>query len=109
MERQKLLWCGNSYSVFWGFSDNAKEDLGNDLERLRDGLMPLDSKPMGAVLPGVFELRDKDRGIQYRVMYTRTEDAIYVLHCFIKKTPQTPQREIETARQRLKMLKREKR
>ena len=86
-------------------SENAQEDLAYNLERLQDGLMPLDSKPLNTIGPGVFELRTKDKGIQYRVVYIRMEVGIVVLHCFTKKTLQTPQHEIDTARQRLKRVK----
>jgi len=60
---------------------------------------------MGAVLPKCFELRDEDGHFWYRVIYTRIEGVIYVLHCFRKKTGKTPQHEIGTAKARLKHLK----
>ena len=60
---------------------------------------------MSSVGPGVFELRDQDARSWYRVIYlSRIRDVIHVLHCFEKKSRETPQREIETARQRLKMV-----
>jgi phage-related protein len=59
---------------------------------------------MGAVLPGVFELRDRDSEHWYRVLYVPMEGLIYVLHCFTKKTNQTPRKEIETARKRLQAV-----
>jgi phage-related protein len=68
-------------------------------------LQPLDSKPMGAVLPGCFELRDSDKDFWYRVIYTQIEGVIYVLHCFTKKTSKTPQNDINRAGKRLKDLK----
>jgi len=62
---------------------------------------------MGAVLPGVFELRDRDSERWYRVLYIPLEGLIYVLHCFTKKTNQTPQKDIETAGKRLQRLRQE--
>ena len=62
---------------------------------------------MGAVLPGVFELRDRDAEHWYRVLYIPLEGLIYVLHCFTKKTKQTALKEIETARDRLRFLRQE--
>lgn len=59
---------------------------------------------MGPVLPGVFELRDRDSERWYRVLYIPLEGLIYVLHCFTKKTSQTPQKEIETAAKRLQVV-----
>jgi len=46
--------------VIRGFSDAARQNLGNDLQRLDEGEEPLDFAPMGTVLPGVFQLRDRD-------------------------------------------------
>jgi phage-related protein len=53
---------------------------------------------------GVFELRDRDPEHWYRVLYVPMDGLIYVLHCFTKKTNQTPPKEIETARKRLQVL-----
>jgi phage-related protein len=105
VSRQPVNWEGNSHSVIKGFSEDARENLGNDLRRVQEGLQPLDSKPMGAVLPGCYELRDADKDFWYRVIYTRIEGVIYVLHCFTKKTNKTPQNDINTADKRLKELK----
>lgn len=57
---------------------------------------------MGA---GVFELRDQDKRAWYRVIYlSRTNDVIYVLHCFEKKSREMPKREFETAKRRFKAV-----
>ena len=104
-ERQPVFWEGNSHEVLITFSDDAKENLGHDLERVQNGLQPLDSRPMGAVLPRVFELRDADKDFWYRVLYVRMEGSIYVLHCFRKKTNETSPGDIKLAEQRLKNLK----
>lgn len=77
------------------------------LARLRSGLvlsMPL-SRPMPSVGKGIHELRLRDRGNQYRVVYVFTKgSAIYLVHAFSKKTQQTPQKNIETALIRIKQL-----
>jgi phage-related protein len=93
--------------VIRGFSDEARQNLGNDLQRLDEGEEPLDFASMGAVLPGVFELRDRDSEHWYRVLYIPLEGLIYVLHGFTKTTNQTPQKEIETAGKRLQLLRQE--
>ena len=96
-----VSWEGDSLTVIRSFSDAAKEHLGGDLRRLQNGKNPLDWGPMGAALPGVFELRDEDKDFWYRLLYKRMGGVIYVLHCFRKKTAQTPQKDIHTARLRL--------
>ena len=52
---------------------------------------------------GVLEVVEDDAGGTYRAVYTiRFEEAVYVLHCFQKKTPATSKqdKEIATARYR---------
>jgi len=54
---------------------------------------------------GVTELRIWDEAGTFRVVYVaKFEAAVYVLHCFQKKTEQTSQRDIELARKRFKAL-----
>ncbi len=55
--------------------------------------------------PGVFELRDQDERAWYRVIYlSRVRDLIHVLHCFEKRSRETPMKELNTARQRLRVI-----
>jgi len=104
--RQDVSWEGDSYKFIKdGFSDDAQENIGNDLRRVQEGEQPLDSKPMGDALPGCFELRDEDKDAWYRPIYTRIGGVVYVLNCFKKKTNKTPQNEIDKADQRLKAVK----
>lgn len=56
------------------------------------------SRAMGG---GLFELRPKGREGTARVFYCmRVENRIVILHCFIKKSQQTPKRELDLARRR---------
>ena len=67
------------------------EEFGLDLR------MP-HSRAMGG---GLFELRPKGREGIARVFYcTKVGKRIIVLHSFIKKTNETPKRELEIARKR---------
>jgi phage-related protein len=60
---------------------------------------------MSSIGPGVFELRDQDERAWYRVIYlSRVRDVIHVLHCFEKRSRETPTKEINTTRQRLKAV-----
>jgi phage-related protein len=99
------IFLGDSRAVIKGFPKSVKENFGGELQRLLDGENPLDSAPMGHVLPGVFELRDEDKDFWYRVLYYRRDGAVYVLHCFTKKTNKTSQGDVEIARKRLSDLK----
>ena len=56
---------------------------------------------------GVLEVVEDDIGGTYRAVYTvKFPEAVFVLHCFQKKTEQTAQREIDLARKRLKDISR---
>jgi phage-related protein len=65
------------------------------------------SRAMG---DGLFELRPKGKEGIARVFYcTWVGKRIVVLHAFIKKTQETPRKELETAKRRMKEVKNEKR
>jgi phage-related protein len=53
----------------------------------------------------VKEIRIWDEAGTFRVIYlAKLADAVYVLHCFQKKTQQTSERDIRLARKRFKEL-----
>lgn len=60
---------------------------------------------MRTVGAGVKEIRVRDASGAYRVIYLASRpEAVYVLHCFQKKTEKTNQRDINLARQRFKAI-----
>ena len=100
-----IAWEGNSKEVLSSFPVAVKQNLGFDLRLLQQGQVPTDYRPMSSVGPGVFELRDQDERSWYRVIYlSRIRDVIHVLHCFEKRSRETPAKEIDTARQRLRTV-----
>jgi phage-related protein len=71
------------------------------------GLEPDNWKPMASVGAGVREIRVRDAAGIFRTIYLASRpEAVYVLHCFQKKTQQTEQHDIELARKRLKSISR---
>lgn len=105
-----VVWLGDSLDVLRGFPAAMQGDLGYALYQLQLGQMPLDSKPMKTVGPGVYELRDQDERAWYRVFYLKKiANIVYVLHCFEKRTAQTEQKDIAVAKERLKRLNEEQR
>ena len=89
------------------FPADVRRELGKaifDLQRGESLAMPL-SRPMPSVMPGVAELRIRDRAGTYRAFYyTASARGILVFHAFAKKTRETPKRELDMARKRLKEL-----
>ena len=58
--------------------------------KVQTGIDPTDWKPFDYVGGGTREIRIKDAGGAYRVMYVaKFDEAIYALHCFPKKTQAT--------------------
>ena len=98
-----IAWEGDSKEVLSCFPDAVKRNLGFDLRLLQQGQQPMDYRPMSSIGQGVFELRDQDERAWYRVVYlSRIRNVIHVLHCFEKRSRETPQKEVHAARQRLK-------
>ena len=97
-----VIWMGGSKVDLKAFPAAVIDDLGHQLFLVQCGLEPDDWKPMTTVGTGVKEVRVKDVAGVFRIVYLATRaEAVYVLHCFQKKTQQTAQRDIELARKRL--------
>ena len=80
----------------------GRPSVGPSAERGRE---PDDWKPMNTVGHGVKEIRVRDEAGAFRVLYVaRFSDAIYVLHCFQKKTERTSKAEVELAAKRYREL-----
>ncbi|HEY6979621.1 type II toxin-antitoxin system RelE/ParE family toxin [Reyranella sp.] len=100
-----LRFLGDSLKCLREFPAAARQDAGYQLDKVQRGRPPDDFKPMPSIGKGVEEIRVRDEAGTYRVIYTaRLADAIYVLHCFKKKTRATARRDIELARSRLSDL-----
>ncbi len=99
-----IRWLGSSLDDLRAFPAQARRAAGYQLNRVQQGLMPSDWKPMKAVGSGVYEIRIHT-GTEHRVFYVaKYDDAIYVLHAFEKRTRQTRRSDIDLARQRLAEL-----
>jgi len=90
------------------FPAPARREAGYQLYQVQEGQDPDDWKPMNSVGQGVREIRIRDRDGAFRVIYVaKFADAIYVLHCFQKKTQKTNPADIALASRRYKELIRE--
>lgn len=100
-DRQKeIRWVGSALDDIRALEMNAKREAGYQLYRVQIGLMPDDFKPMPDIGRGVFEIRVRT-GREHRVFYVATsEEAVYVLHVFEKKSRKTRQSDIEIGRAR---------
>ncbi|MBX3585117.1 MAG: type II toxin-antitoxin system RelE/ParE family toxin [Ramlibacter sp.] len=95
-------FVGTSLDDLRQFPLSARRAMGHQIDRIQNGLDPADWKPMSGIGVGVREIRVRDQTGAWRVIYiTRLPEAVYVLHCFQKKTQKTPKFEIELAVARL--------
>src|SRR5216683_6979129 len=104
MSAEPLIWLGDSRDTIRAFPDDVRQRVGFQLWRVQRGLEPNDWKPMPSVGLGVQEIRIHT-GTEHRVLYVaKFAEAVYVLHAFEKRTRRTPQADLDLARQRLRLL-----
>jgi phage-related protein len=83
----------------------ARRDAGHQLDQVQNGQDPDDWKPMNTVGQGVKEVRIRDASGAFRIIYiAKFADAIYVLHCFQKKTQKTSKADLDLAAKRYRDL-----
>ncbi len=107
-EMKPIEFYGNSLEAIRRFPGPARRKAGQQLEFVQWGVEPNDWKPMPSVGSGVREIRIKDEQGIYRVIYVaKFRNAVYVLHCFQKKTQKTSRSDLELAARRYKELQKE--
>ena len=100
MSERAIVWLGSSLADLRAFPDDARRDAGYQLRRVQSGLMPSDWKALSSVGPGVYEIR-VHTGVEHRVFYVaKFEEAVYVLHVFMKKTRKISMLDIELGKKR---------
>ncbi len=103
---KSIVFLGDSLSRLRDFPDQARSLAGYELREIQKGHDPADWKPMKTVGPGVRELRIREAGGAFRVIYLASVgDSVVVIHAFQKKTQQTPQKDIDLAASRLRAWK----
>ncbi len=104
-DEKEIRWIGSSYRDLLDFPVEPRRDAGFQLGRVQAGLDPEDWKPFDDVGAGTQEIRIKEASGIFRVMYVaKFEEAIYVLHCFQKKTVATTQHDKEIAATRYRAV-----
>lgn len=103
--RKHVCFLGTALDDLRTFPESARRRAGHQLDQVQHGLQPDDFKPMPAVGRGVEEIRIRDESGAYRVIYiARLARAVYVLHCFNKKTQKTSRLDLELAASRYRQL-----
>ena len=102
-----VSWIGSSYKDFRAFPDPVQDAMGYALYQAQIGEKHGSAKPLkGFGGAGVLEIVADHVGDTFRAVYTvKFATAIYVLHAFQKKSKrgiETPKRELDLVRARLK-------
>ena len=100
-------FLGSSLDDLRAFPLSARREAGHQIDQVQNGFEPDDWKPMNTVGQGVREIRVRDSAGAgaFRVVYVaKFADAVYVIHCFQKKTEKTSKADIDLASKRYRDL-----
>ena len=101
-----LHWVSASKKDLLTFPEEVVDEIGYALGVVQHGGTPPSAKSWKGEGAGVFEVIANVQGNTYQAVYVvRFHQAIYVLHCFQKKSPsgiRTPQHDVALIHERLK-------
>lgn len=105
-----IFWLGSSYDDLLAMPEEIKRAFGFALGLAQRGMRYRNAKPFKIENEsGLVELVENFSGNIYRAIYTiKYTDAVYVIHCFQKKSThgiKTSFQDINIVRERLKRLK----
>ncbi|HEY3597001.1 MAG TPA: type II toxin-antitoxin system RelE/ParE family toxin [Paraburkholderia sp.] len=102
---KEIRWLGSSYDDLLAFPDELRRQAGFQLAKVQAGLDPDNWKPFDVVGAGTREIRIKEAQGVFRVMYVaKFVEAVYVLHCFQKKTQTTSRQDKDIAEARYRAV-----
>ena len=104
---KELYWIGSSKDDLRQFPKEVQGEMGHALRVAQRGGKHPDAKPLkGYKGTSVLEIVEDFDGDTYRAIHTvKFQAAIYVLHCFQKKSRhgvETPKKELDLIQARLK-------
>ena len=102
-----LYWVASSKKDLLKMPDEVQDVFGYALHQAQVGNKSVQAKPLkGFGSAGVLEVVEDLHGDTYRAVYTvKFANAVYVLHCFQKKSTkgiETPKPDVDKIRERLK-------
>lgn len=99
-----VIFVDTSLDDLRAFPPKVRQRAGFQIDTVQRGKDPSDWRPMHSIGPGVREIRIYADGA-FRVIYVaRFEEAVYVLHCFQKKTQKTRQADLDLAKARYQAI-----
>lgn len=104
-DSKSVEFRGSSLDDLRTFPLSARREAGHQIDQVQHGQEPDDWKPMPTIGQGVREIRIRDAAGAFRVVYVaKFADAVYVLHCFQKKTQKTSKPDLDLAESRYRDL-----
>jgi phage-related protein len=104
-DSKPIKFQGSALDELRCFPVPARREAGYQLDLVQHGHEPDDWKPMPNIGPGVREIRIRDASGAFRIMYVaKFSDAVYVLHCFQKKTQRTSKQDLDLTESRYREL-----
>jgi phage-related protein len=104
-DEKQIRWVGSAFEDLLAFPKEARREAGFQLGMVQAGLEPTDWKPFEDAGAGTREIRIRKASGIYRVMYVaKFDEAIYVLHCFQKKTQATSKKDTAIAAARYRAV-----
>ncbi|AWK15557.1 type II toxin-antitoxin system RelE/ParE family toxin (plasmid) [Candidatus Fukatsuia symbiotica] len=98
-DTKPIEFLDNSLDDLRDFPLTARREASYQLHQVQIGEEPDDWKPMSTIGQGVKEIRIRDIFGAFRIIYVaKFSDAIYVLHCFQKKTQKTSKKDVNKIR-----------
>jgi phage-related protein len=107
-QEKPLVWVGSAKKDLMALPAHIRRFFGHALDFAQRGSHHDAAKPLkGFGGAGVLEVVEDDAGGTYRAVYTvKFEEAVFVLHCFQRKSESgitTPRADMEIIRARLKV------
>lgn len=107
-KEKPLAWIGSSKKDLMGLPESVRRFFGHALDYAQRGAQHPAAKILqGYGGAGVLEILEDYFGNTYRAIYTvRFQEAVFVLHCFQKKSKRgisTPKADLEIIHARLKI------
>jgi phage-related protein len=104
-----LMFRGTALDDLRTFPILARQRGGYQLYQVQKGREPYDWKPMPTIGQGAQEIRIRDADGAFRIIYVaKFAEAVYVLHCFQKKTQKTSKADLDLAEKRYQDLMKER-
>lgn len=100
-----VTFLGDSLDFIRELKEEAKREVGHQLDRVQRGLNPDNWKPMRTIGSGVREIRIHEKSGAFRVIYVvEHTEGVFVLHAFQKKTEKTAKHDLGIAKMRFQLF-----